>query len=216
MVKAEPKVKAEPQVKKEPKVKAESATKHQSPIKNEPYDNYDQDDSMDTRPGISQGQLNITGVYNIDCPRLADQARKMPTSSDSFRLFICVDNEAGLSWGGFELAWKSGIITIDHVAFGQNLSFGWRARDYEADGSLRSAKGCFGEIDFYGREQVRGVFHNLFLETVESEGTRRPGLLWCGLSSLKFKQGWDAILVRSMVADQLTLWEGLSLIGVRV
>lgn len=179
---------------KAPKVRSKQTARKSAPmygtkVKGELEDQYDEeDDSMDIRPDISQGQLNITGVYNIDCPLLADQS---PEDADNFRLFLCVDNENGLIWGGFELAWKSGIIKIDDIAFNKNLSFGWRAKDYQANGSLRFGKGCFGEIEFYGHEQVSGAFHNLFPETVIFRGTRRAGPLWCGRSSYKFKQEWD-------------------------
>lgn len=209
-VKKEP-VKKAP-IKKNP-VKKESIKKEpvkRKPVKKEPIENdpvpydenepisydedepfsYDEDDAidMDIRPDITKDQLTITGVYNIDCQQLADQA---PDHADKFRLFLCVDNEAGKIWGGFDLAWKSGHIKIDDIGFNTELTFGWRARDYEDNGRLTFGRGCYGNIEFDGNGEIHGIFFNLFHEPVYFQGYRRPGPLWCGKSSYTFQTEWN-------------------------
>lgn len=140
-----------------------------------------------TQSSTSQSQANLTGIYTIDCPQLAFQS---PEDADDFRLLICVDNDSGLIWGGFELAWKTGVIKIDQIALNRNLSFGWRSTDHES-GGVRFERGCFGEIEFFGAGQVRGVFHNLFRESMSFEGTRYPGPAWCGRSAFEFGEEWE-------------------------
>ncbi|KAF2456139.1 hypothetical protein BDY21DRAFT_364873 [Lineolata rhizophorae] len=41
-----------------------------------------------------------------------------------------------------------------------SISFGWRVRDTNT-GEMRYGRGCFGEIKFFGSEQVRGTFFNM-------------------------------------------------------
>ncbi|EME86320.1 uncharacterized protein MYCFIDRAFT_84470 [Pseudocercospora fijiensis CIRAD86] len=185
--KKEANVKKEPHIKREPTgPRSTPSIRRASPIKHEGY--LFDPDAMDTRADISERQLNITGVYTISCPQVAEQ---LPEEADNFRLFICVDNESGITWGGFEIAMKSGNIKMDDIDFARSVSFGWRARD-SWEGGLRFGKGCFGEIAFEGNGNVRGTFHGLFNESMEFTGRRRTGPLWAGKSAYKFKQEWDA------------------------
>ncbi|KXT16269.1 hypothetical protein AC579_471 [Pseudocercospora musae] len=180
-------VKKEPGIKREPVgPRPTPSIRRASPIKHEGY--LFDPDAMDTRADMSERQLNITGVYTISCPQVSEQ---LPEESDNFRLFICVDNESGITWGGFEIAMKSGNIKVDDIDFARSVSFGWRARD-SWEGGLRFGKGCFGEIAFDGDGNVRGTFHGLFNESMEFIGHRRLGPLWAGKSAYKFKQEWDA------------------------
>ncbi|KXT06590.1 hypothetical protein AC578_8564 [Pseudocercospora eumusae] len=180
-------VKKEAGIKREPVgPRPTPSIKRASPMKHEGY--LFDPDAMDTRADISERQINITGVYIISCPQVAEQ---LPEESDNFRLFICVDNESGTTWGGFEIAMKSGNIKMDDIDFARSVSFGWRARD-SWEGGLRFGKGCFGEIAFDGNGNVRGTFHGLFNESMEFTGRRRTGPLWAGKSAYKFKQEWDA------------------------
>ena len=177
----------------QPSTTKKSTVKKEPKVKNEPASNFhhqeEESNEMDTRPDVTGKQIYLTGVYNLSCPSLAEQ---VPDHADKFRLFICVDNEGGRIWGGFELAWKSGVIKIDDIAWSMQLNFGWRAKDYQASGKgLKFGKGCFGDIEFDGEERIRGVFYNLYPEPLRFEGVRRPGPLWCGKSAYKFQQEWD-------------------------
>ncbi|CZT23910.1 uncharacterized protein RCC_09625 [Ramularia collo-cygni] len=203
-IKREPKVKSEPgtsasrpsAVKKEPKIKTEPGINRASPIKHEGY--LFDPDAMDTRADMSERQVSVTGVYNLSCEQITDQ---LPRAIDTLRLFICVDHETGTTWGAFELAMKSGVIKIDDIGVERKLSFGWRSRDSET-GRLQFGKGCFGDIAFYGDEQVRGCFYNLFpmfgmsgvSAPAEFVGERRPGPLWCGRSAPSFREEWDGFV----------------------
>lgn len=185
------KVRASP-IKKEPKIKSEQGLNRASPLKNEGY-LFDAN-AMDTRPDMSSLQVSVTGVYHISCQQITEQ---LPDTANQLRLFICVDHETGTTWGGFELAMKSGVIKIDDIGVERKLSFGWRSRDSET-GRLQFGKGCFGDIAFYGSGQVRGCFYNLFpmlgmsgvSTPAEFEGVRRPGPLWCGRSAPSFAEEW--------------------------
>nr|OQO21367.1 hypothetical protein B0A51_11984 [Rachicladosporium sp. CCFEE 5018] len=80
-VKPEPKHKAAPKIKPEPKVKPEPSYSPPSP-----------------------SARNITGVYNISCTQLEEQA---PECADTLCLFLCVekaDNRPDRIWGSFDLA----------------------------------------------------------------------------------------------------------------
>ncbi|OQO07108.1 hypothetical protein B0A48_07676 [Cryoendolithus antarcticus] len=169
--KPEPKVKPEPKIKPGPKVKPEPSFSPPSP-----------------------SVRNITGVYNISCPDLEDQA---PECADTFRLFLCVektDNRPDLIWGSFDLAWKSGILRLDDQYYGpdQPLRFHWRARDSET-GTVDFRRVCEGEIEFKGTAEVAGTFTNLFPETVEFSGRRRAGPLWSGQTARQYEEEWERI-----------------------
>ncbi|GAB1731647.1 hypothetical protein NU195Hw_g4133t1 [Hortaea werneckii] len=191
--KAEPKVKSESKIKKDPNIKSEPNIKKGSGatkaamIKTEPDNDEMQIDSFAQE---MPGTRNVTGVYNISCPQLAEQVG--PDEASNFRLFLCVDN--GTLWGGFELGWKSGVLRADEVAVDRYVSFGWRARDNDRGGSLTFGRGCFGEIALHGQNEVAGTFTGLFVEPVTFEGRRRPGPLWCGRSPYSFQQEWDGFV----------------------
>ncbi|KAI7164400.1 hypothetical protein KC349_g718 [Hortaea werneckii] len=186
-VKSEPKIKPEPNIKSEPKIKKEPGTKKPAVIKMDPENDEMQIDSFAQE---MPGTRNVTGVYNISWPQLAEQIG--PDEASNFRLFLCVDN--GTLWGGFELGWKSGVLRADEVAVDRYVSFGWRARDNDLGGSLTFGRGCFGEIVLHGQNEVRGTFTGLFVEPVAFEGRRRPGPLWCGRSPYSFQQEWDGFV----------------------
>lgn len=205
--KPESKVKPEPNFKPEPKVKSESEPKLQAKVKKEPtikpaapvkkmakVKAEPEPESMDIDSFAQEmpGTHNVTGVYNVSCPQLEDE---LPEDAENFRLFLCVDN--GIIWGGFELGMKSGVIRVDEVEIERTVSFGWRAKDSWEDNRLTFGRGCFGELELYGREQVRGTFHNLFNEPMEFEGRRRPGPLWCGRSPYSFQQEWDGFVTQA-------------------
>ncbi|RMY47687.1 hypothetical protein D0863_15575 [Hortaea werneckii] len=179
--------KAQPKIKSEPKIKKDPGTKKPAVIKTEPQNDEMQIDSFAQE---MPGTRNVTGVYNISCPQLAEQIG--PDEASNFRLFLCVDN--GTLWGGFELGWKSGVMRADEVAVDRYVSFGWRARDNDRGGSLTFGRGCFGEIVLHGQNEVRGTFTGLFVEPVAFEGRRRPGPLWCGRSPYSFQQEWDGFV----------------------
>lgn len=140
-------------------------------------------------------QRYITGNYNISCPLFE---MEYPHAPQTFSLSLCVDNEARKIWGGFELPSFSGVILIrdDYDVPGASLSFGWRARD-AYDGRLSFGRGCFGEIVFFGDQQVRGTFFNLLGEPVDFEGERRRGPLWCGKSAWQFEREWDGFVAEA-------------------
>ena len=205
--KAEPKVKPEPKVKAEPKVKKEPAAKR-APVKTEPkikpepdlkdglnplQGNTDQDGDFDMdRQVDGPEERNITGVYNIICPQLAAQ---YPEEASNLRLFLCVDNDAQPStkiWGGFQLGYMSGVLLMQDQYTGPatTVTFGWRARNAET-GRLSFGRGCYGEVVFCGYSSVQGAFYNLFPETVQFQGDRRPGPLWCGRPAWKFEEEWE-------------------------
>ncbi|KAI7281825.1 hypothetical protein KC345_g3893 [Hortaea werneckii] len=186
-VKSEPKFKPEPNIKSEPKIKKEPSSKKTATIKTEPENDEMQIDSFAQE---MPGTRNVTGVYNISCPQLAEQVS--PDEASNFRLFLCVDNRT--LWGGFELGWKSGVLRADEVAVDRYVPFGWRARDNDRDGSLTFGRGCFGGIALHGRNEVAGTFTGLFVEPVAFEGWRRPGPLWCGRSPYSFQQEWDGFV----------------------
>lgn len=201
--KKEPKVKPEPgtgsarasAVKQESKVKTEPGLNRASPIKREGY--LFDPDAMDTRADISEREISVTGVYYLDCAQITEQ---LPSAANKLRLFICVDHETGITWGGFELAMKSGVIKIDDIGVERKLTLGWRSRDSE-DGRLTFGKNCFGDIAFY-EDKVRGCLYNLFprlgmtgeFAAVEFEGSRKPGPLWCGRSAPSFKDEWEGFV----------------------
>lgn len=146
--KPEPKkatVKKETKVQKEPASKENPLTIKQE-VKREP--------SPDNTPGEA-GIHPLTGVYNVSCPQLEDQA---PEYADQLRLFLCVDEDAGKIWGGFELAWKSGVLLIADCSGAPNAtwSFGWRTRDSQR-GGLVFGRGCDGEMGFIGSGKLGGT-----------------------------------------------------------
>ncbi|KAI7165440.1 hypothetical protein KC316_g12668 [Hortaea werneckii] len=199
---AEPKAKAEPRVKSEPKIKPESNIKSEPKIKKEPgtkkpavikMDPENDEMQIDSFAQEMPGTRNVTGVYSLSCPQLAEQIGLDEASN--FRLFLSVDN--GALWGGFELGWKSGVLRADEVAVDRYVSFGWRARDNDRGGSLTFGRGCFGEIVLHGQNEVRGTFTGLFVEPVAFEGRRRPGPLWCGRSPYSFQQEWDGFVKKA-------------------
>ncbi|KAK4505895.1 hypothetical protein PRZ48_003860 [Zasmidium cellare] len=209
-VKTEPKTEDQPDAQDELPIKAEPYDdydqgyynrghydQHDRKERNNGHESFDQggfnqynnrqDNYEYTYTNASQNQNNLTGIYTIDCPQLAFQS---PADADNFRLHICVDNETGLIWGSFDLAWKTGVIKVVQIALNRNVSFGWRSRDH-TNGGVRFGRGCFGEIEFFGAEQVRGVFHNLFPESMSFEGLRHPGPAWCGRSACEFEEEWE-------------------------
>ena len=192
-IKSEPKAKAEPKIKPEPKVKKEP--KLSSPARREPKikkeASLSEDPNFEVRQAIDPGTRNITGVYNIFSAQIEEQ---LPDSAGNLRLFLCVDNENNRIWGGFELAMKYGVIRIDEIDLYKEVSFGWRARDSWEGRKTRFGRGCFGDIELYGHEEVRGTFYNLFNEPMQFEGRRRPGPLWCGRSAYSFQQEWDGFV----------------------
>ncbi|KAK3111860.1 hypothetical protein LTR53_012452 [Teratosphaeriaceae sp. CCFEE 6253] len=189
--KASTKATAQPKVKAEPKTKAESNPTPASRVKAEPKSEPD-GDAMDIDSFASEqpGHRNVTGVYTISCPLVEDQ---YPKVEGDLRLFLCVDE--GKIWGGFELGPKSGVLCTSEIVVGGFMSFEWRARDCE-DGRLTfgRGRGCFGEIELYGRDRIGGRFTNLFSDTVDFDGQRRPGPLWCGRSAYSFEQEWEGFV----------------------
>ncbi|PIB03396.1 hypothetical protein CB0940_12266 [Cercospora beticola] len=180
-------------VKKEAKVKSEPAAPKATPmrpasstVKHEGY--LFDENAMDTRVDMPPEKWEITGVYSIHCPQITEQ---LPNEEPNLRLFIEVNVESGITWGGFELAMKSGVVKMDEIDFNRKLTFGWRARD-SWDNTLRFGKKCFGEIEFDGKGGVYGVFHSMFNEPCEFTGKRRPGPRWSGKSVYKYEQEWDA------------------------
>ncbi|KAK4631194.1 hypothetical protein CLAFUW4_02385 [Fulvia fulva] len=135
----------------------------------------------------SPPQINITGVYNI----LTPHPHLSTLSSKASRLFLAVDNSTNKIWGSFELGWYGGTIKIDQIATNRAVCFGWRARDHEKPGNMRFGKECVGEMEFFGDQEVRGVFHNLLPEAVHFEGKRRAGPLWSGKSVYAYEKEWE-------------------------
>lgn len=208
--KAEPKVKPAPKMKAERKVKNESTPKR-APVKKEPKikpepgldngtnaldRNIDQDGDVNMdRPVDEPTTRNITGVYNITCPQLAAQ---YPEEASNFRLFLYVDNDAQPAtkiWGGSQLVHMSGVLLMQDHCTGPatSVTFGWRARNTETR-RLSFGRGCYGAIVFSGYSSVQGAFYNLFPETVEFQGDRRPGPLWCGRPAWKFEEEWEGFV----------------------
>lgn len=193
--KQEPKPKSQPKPKPAPRVKEEPSTRRATPIKKErnikpespPPDVYLPDHSD---PGAEPPSRNVTGVYDIFSPELFEQF----PDGDLNSLSLCVDNSTGTIWGSFSLASMSGVLRIDNVNPDETMSFGWRARDGWEGGRPKFGRGCFGQIELYGREQVRGQFDNLFPESVSFDGQRMPGPLWCGRSAYSFRQEWDGFV----------------------
>jgi len=178
-------------VKKEPAIKRATPAKKEAKVKAE-------DDAnplnIDGFAHEMLGTRNVTGVYNLSCPQLEEQ---LPDEAGNLRLFLYVDNST--IWGGFALGTKSGVFHIDEVAIDRTISFGWRARDSWEDNKLTFGRGCSGEIELFGREQVRGRFTGLFNEPLAFEGRRRPGPLWCGRSPYSFQQEWDGFVKEAYV-----------------
>jgi hypothetical protein len=208
--KLEPKVKKEPlasqwspmrtpafktEVKREPKVKREPSASPWSPTKPSPNLKAEIKPESDTVDG-PETRL-ITGIYNVSSRQLEEQYSH---ESSNLRFFLCVDNEAGKIWGGFELASKSGVLCIKDDYTGTNgpLSFGWRARD-SSQGRLSFGKGCFGKIQFFDDRSFKATVSNMFSgrEPVELEGVRRPGPLWCGKSAWQFEREWDGFVAEA-------------------
>lgn len=132
----------------------------------------------------------VTVVYNIYSKQLSDQYRD---EADNLRPLLCV--EGGIVWGGFPLWSQFGVTRIDDAQEQLQLSFGWRARDkHEA---LRFGRGCAGEIEFFGDNQVRGTFFNILPEPISFARRRKPGPLWCGRSAYSFKQEWDGFVTEA-------------------
>ncbi|GIZ36632.1 hypothetical protein CKM354_000010200 [Cercospora kikuchii] len=182
-----PPVKKESKVKSEPGApKANSMRPASSSVKHEGY--LFDENAMDTRVDMPPEKWEITGVYSVHCPQITEQ---LPNEEPNLRLFIEVNVESGTTWGGFELAMKSGVIKMDEIDFNRKLTFGWRARD-SWDNTLRFGKKCFGEIEFDGMGGAYGVFHSMFNEPCEFTGKRRPGPRWSGKSVYKYEQEWDA------------------------
>ncbi|KAM3423971.1 hypothetical protein BST61_g1364 [Cercospora zeina] len=179
-------VQKEPKVKKEPTAPSRTPVRPKPPVKHEGY--LFDENAMDTRVDMPPEKWEITGVYSVHCPQITEQ---LPDQEPNLRLFIEVNVELGITWGGFELAMKSGVIKMDEIDFHRKLTFGWRARD-SWDDTLRFGKKCFGEIEFDGMGGVRGVFHSMFNEPCEFTAKRRPGPRWSGKSVYKYEQEWDA------------------------
>ena len=195
-VKTEPKPKPEPQPKSDPRVKKEPSTKRATPIKKERKIK-DESPSPDfypsghLRPSAEPPSRNVTGTYSINCPELSAQ---FADDLSDLSLSLCVDNATGTIWGSFTLAWQSGVLRIDNYDADETMTFGWRARDGAHDDRLRFGRGCFGRMELYGREQVRGWFENLFPEPVSFDGRRAPGPLWCGRDPYDFEEEWDGFV----------------------
>lgn len=185
---SEPKVKIAPKLKPDPDVTPARKVKREPNIKAERYDN--EDAPMDESEHSDDPR--ITGVYNIYSSKIDEE---LPEYSANLRLFLCVDGDT--IWGGFDLANKVGVLRIDGHDHPSSLSFGWRSRDIWNDGRLSFGRGCFGDIEFFGDNQVAGTFLNLFDEPLVFEGERRPGPLWCGRSAYSFKQEWDAFVAEA-------------------
>ena len=183
--KSEPKVKEEPSAKRGTIVKKEHRIKSESPL---PY--YDPPEHFS--PTMESSAIRVTGTYQLNCPELTEQfsADEPPQCSIS----LCVDNSTRTIWGSFSLAWQTGVLRIDDYNVNETMTFGWRARDGSRNGRLRFGQGCFGEIQLYGREQVRGWFDDLFYEPVSFDGQRMPGPLCCGRSAYSFQQEWDGFV----------------------
>ena len=160
------KVKKEPPSKKRATpVKKERRVKSESPSPNAYYlPNH-------SSPGIEPSpSRNVTGTYELNSAELAEQF--LDDDIDYYdeyyggplpcTLSFCVDNSTNTIWGSFSLAQKSGVLRIDNYNADSTMTFGWRARDESQDeGRLQFGRGCFGEMELYGREQVRGSFMNL-------------------------------------------------------
>lgn len=85
------------------------------------------------------------------------------------------------------------MIKVDTIPTGDlRMSFGWRGRDEY--GRLHFRKECFGEMELFGVDQVRGTVFDMFPEPVECVGRRRPGQLWCGRDAYSFWQEWDGFV----------------------
>ncbi|KAF2207565.1 hypothetical protein CERZMDRAFT_102247 [Cercospora zeae-maydis SCOH1-5] len=180
-----PKAAPEPKVKREPAASSQAPARPKPSVKREGY--LFDENAMDTRVDMPPEKWEITGVYSVYCPQITEQ---LPEEEQNLRLFIEVNVESGITWGGFELVMKSGVIKMDEVDFNRRLSFGWRAKD-SWDDTLRFGKKCFGEIEFDGMGGVRGVFHSMFNEPCEFTGKRRPGPRWSGKSVYKYEQEWN-------------------------
>jgi hypothetical protein len=179
-------------VKAEPKVKKEPTSGHWSPAKTTPkIKNVSKLD--DTYTSNSNSPF-ITGVYIVTSPHLSSQ---YANEAKNFRFFLCVDNEAGKIWGGFELASKSGVLCIaDYTNIDDPLSFGWRARDSQR-GESSFGRGCFGTIHFSDDRRFTATVFNMFPEPVELRGERRSGPLWCGKSAWQFEREWDGFVTEA-------------------
>ncbi|KAI7458286.1 hypothetical protein KC351_g18227 [Hortaea werneckii] len=78
-VKSEPKInKSEPNVKPDPRIKKDPGTKKTATIKTEPENDSMQIDSFAQE---MPGTRNVTGVYNISCPQLAEQIGRHEASN---------------------------------------------------------------------------------------------------------------------------------------
>jgi hypothetical protein len=183
------KVQLESKVKREPSASPWSPSKPSTRIKDEVKPESDAVDGPESRL--------ITGVYKVSSRQLEEQ---YPHDASKLRFFLCVDNEAGKLWGGFELASKSGVLCIKDDYTGTNgpLSFGWRARDSN-QGRLSFGKGCFGKIQFFDDRSFKATVSNMFSgrEPVELEGVRRPGPIWCGKSAWQFEREWDGFVAEA-------------------
>lgn len=126
----------------------------------------------------------MTGIYNIYSQQFGEQFEE---DADDLCLLLCVNGDE--IWGGFQLAHKFDVIHIDRIAADLQMSFGWRARD-EYEG-LSFGRGCYGEIELFGTDQVRVTFFGMFPEPVSFAGRRRLGPLWCGRSVYSFQQEWS-------------------------
>ena len=150
---------------------------------------------MADAPPESSSTRNVTGIYNFTCAQLEEQH---PDQADNLRLLLCVDNDSqpSLIWGGFEFAMKSGVFRLAADYAGPDIvhAFEWRSRDSSQNGRLRFGKGCVGELEFLGRDEIRGVFYDLFNEPLVFNGRRRAGVLWCGKPAWKFEQEWDGFV----------------------
>jgi hypothetical protein len=182
-------VKLESKVKRERSASPWSSTKPSPRVKAEVKLEAEAVDGPETRL--------ITGVYNVSSRQLEE---RFPHEASNLRFFLCVDNEAGKIWGGFELASKSGVLcsTDDYTSTSGPLSFGWRTRD-SYQGRLSFGKGCFGEIQFLDNRTFRATVSNMFSgpRSIELEGVRRPGPLWYGKSAWQFEKEWSGFVAEA-------------------
>ena len=157
-------VKAEPRVKKEPSSGHRSPSKTAPKIKPEVKPEVKPEIKPEADSSENPSSRYITGIYNVTSPQLSSQYAH---EAEKLRLFLCVDNEAGKIWGGFELVTKSGVLCIaDYTNIDAQLSFGWRARDSHR-GGMSFGRSCFGNIQFFDDRFFTATVFNMFPEPVE-------------------------------------------------
>ena len=102
------------------------------------------------------GRDNVAGVYNLSSPQLE---LELPEQAANFCLFL--HKEEHTIWGGFELGLRSGVLHADNLKINEPEAFGWRARDTADVSALTFGRRCYGEIELYGGQYVRGCCYNM-------------------------------------------------------